>query len=47
MKETAEDFIGQPVKHAVVTCPAYFNDAQVFSQLARPALVPMHFLLLS
>jgi len=28
MKETAEDFLGQPVKNAVVTVPAYFNDAQ-------------------
>jgi heat shock protein 1/8 len=28
MKETAEDFLGTPVKNAVVTVPAYFNDAQ-------------------
>lgn len=28
MKETAEAFLGKPVKHAVVTVPAYFNDAQ-------------------
>ena len=28
MKETAEAFIGEPVKHAVITVPAYFNDAQ-------------------
>jgi hypothetical protein len=28
MKETAEAYLGQEVKHAVVTCPAYFNDAQ-------------------
>ena len=28
MKETAEAFFGKPVKHAVVTVPAYFNDAQ-------------------
>ncbi len=28
MKETAETFLGKPVKHAVVTVPAYFNDAQ-------------------
>ncbi|KAK9807024.1 hypothetical protein WJX72_010915 [[Myrmecia] bisecta] len=28
MKETAEDFLGKPVKNAVVTVPAYFNDAQ-------------------
>ncbi|CAM9783123.1 unnamed protein product [Ascophyllum nodosum] len=28
MKETAEAFLGRKVKHAVVTVPAYFNDAQ-------------------
>lgn len=28
MKETAEAFLGFPVKKAVVTVPAYFNDAQ-------------------
>jgi len=28
MKETAEAFLGSDVKHAVVTVPAYFNDAQ-------------------
>ncbi|XYA00796.1 Hsp70 ATPase ssc1 [Meyerozyma guilliermondii] len=28
MKETAESFLSKPVKNAVVTCPAYFNDAQ-------------------
>jgi len=28
MKETAEAYLGQPVKRAVITCPAYFNDAQ-------------------
>lgn len=28
MKETAESFIGQPVTDAVITVPAYFNDAQ-------------------
>jgi molecular chaperone DnaK (HSP70) len=28
MKEIAEAYLGQPVKHAVVTVPAYFNDAQ-------------------
>jgi endoplasmic reticulum chaperone BiP len=28
MKETAEAFLGQEVKYAVVTCPAYFNEAQ-------------------
>jgi molecular chaperone DnaK (HSP70) len=28
MKETAELYLGQPVKHVVMTVPAYFNDAQ-------------------
>ncbi|ESL11135.1 heat shock 70 kDa protein, mitochondrial precursor [Trypanosoma rangeli SC58] len=28
MKETAENFLGRKVSNAVVTCPAYFNDAQ-------------------
>lgn len=28
MKETAESFLGRTVNHAVVTVPAYFNDAQ-------------------
>ncbi|XP_065210337.1 heat shock 70 kDa protein cognate 4-like [Planococcus citri] len=28
MKETAEDYLGKPVKNAVITVPAYFNDSQ-------------------
>uniref|UniRef100_A0A2A4YT14 Chaperone protein DnaK n=1 Tax=OCS116 cluster bacterium TaxID=2030921 RepID=A0A2A4YT14_9PROT len=28
MKETAESFLGNPVTQAVITVPAYFNDAQ-------------------
>jgi len=28
MKQTAEDYLGEPVTQAVVTVPAYFNDAQ-------------------
>jgi len=28
MKQTAEDYLGEPVVEAIVTCPAYFNDAQ-------------------
>src|SRR5688572_6116167 len=28
MKETAEAYLGQPVTQAVITVPAYFNDAQ-------------------
>lgn len=28
MKETAESFLGVPINNAVITVPAYFNDAQ-------------------
>ncbi|KAL9686377.1 hypothetical protein QQ045_023835 [Rhodiola kirilowii] len=28
MKETAEAYLGKEIKHAVITVPAYFNDAQ-------------------
>jgi len=28
MRETAEDYLGEPVKSAVITVPAYFNDSQ-------------------
>ncbi len=28
MKETAEAFLNKPVKNAVITVPAYFNDSQ-------------------
>jgi len=28
MKETAENYLGKPVKNGVVTVPAYFNDSQ-------------------
>ncbi len=28
MKQTAEDYLGQEVKEAVITVPAYFNDAE-------------------
>jgi L1 cell adhesion molecule like protein len=28
LKETAEAYLGGPVKSAVITCPAYFNDSQ-------------------
>ncbi|KAM4796165.1 heat shock 70 kDa protein-like [Rhinophrynus dorsalis] len=28
MKETAEAYLGQPVRNAVITVPAYFNDSQ-------------------
>lgn len=28
LKKTAEAYVGEPIKDAVITCPAYFNDAQ-------------------
>lgn len=28
MKQTAEDYLGEPVNNAVITVPAYFNDQQ-------------------
>jgi molecular chaperone DnaK len=28
MKTTAEDYLGQSIEQAVITCPAYFNDSQ-------------------
>jgi len=28
MKKSAEDYYGEPITDAVITCPAYFNDAQ-------------------
>lgn len=28
MKETAEAFLGETIKNAVITVPAYFNDNQ-------------------
>ncbi len=28
LKKTAEDYLGEPVDRAVITCPAYFNDSQ-------------------
>jgi molecular chaperone DnaK (HSP70) len=28
MKKTAETYLGTSVSHAVITVPAYFNDAQ-------------------
>ena len=30
MKKTAEDYLGEPVTEAVITVPAYFNDAHIF-----------------
>ncbi|NMB74883.1 MAG: molecular chaperone DnaK [Myxococcales bacterium] len=28
MKQTAEDYLGEEVKDAIITCPAYFDDSQ-------------------
>lgn len=28
MKKTAEDYLGEEVKEAIITCPAYYNDTQ-------------------
>ena len=28
LKRDAEAYLGQPVKNAIITCPAYFNDSQ-------------------
>lgn len=28
MKQTAEDYLGETITEAVITCPAYFNDSQ-------------------
>jgi molecular chaperone DnaK len=28
MKQTAEDYLGEPVQDAIITCPAYFDDSQ-------------------
>ena len=38
MKETAEDFLGQEVSEAVITVPAYFNNAQRQATQARLAV---------
>ena len=45
MKETAEAYLGKKIKSAVVTVPAYFNDAQrqatkvpnMLLEISRPA----------
>lgn len=39
MKETAEAFLGKEINNAVVTVPAYFNDAQRQATKVRLALV--------
>lgn len=39
MKETAEGFLGQEVSNAVITVPAYFNNAQRQATKVRVTLV--------
>jgi molecular chaperone DnaK len=36
MKKTAEDYLGEPVTEAVITVPAYFNDAASGNQRCWP-----------
>jgi molecular chaperone DnaK len=38
LKQTAERHLGQPVKRAVITCPAYFNDSQRQSTMDAAAI---------
>merc|ERR1712125_99215 len=44
MKETAENYLGQEVRHAVITVPAYFNDAQRQSTKDAGAIAGMNVL---
>merc|ERR1719157_130934 len=44
MKETAENYLGKEVKHAVITVPAYFNDAQRQSTKDAGAISGMNIL---
>lgn len=39
MKETAEAYLGEPVSEAVITVPAYFNDAQRALQKTQDVLL--------
>ena len=41
MKETAEAYLGKSIKNAVVTVPAYFNDAQRQATKDAGARCPM------
>ena len=40
MKDTAQNYLGQNVKNAVITVPAYFNDSQ--RQVSRARLYTCH-----
>ena len=44
MKDTAEAFLGKTIKNAVVTVPAYFNDAQrqATKDAGEASLQPAH-----
>ena len=42
MKETAENYLGEKVAHAVVTVPAYFNDAQRQATKDAGAIAGLH-----
>lgn len=42
MKETAEAYLGKNIKNAVVTVPAYFNDAQRQATKDAGARCPKH-----
>ncbi|XP_001369225.2 heat shock 70 kDa protein 6-like [Monodelphis domestica] len=44
MKETAEAYLGQPVSSAVITVPAYFNDAQRQATKDAGAIAGLHVL---
>ena len=47
MKETAEKHLGQPVTKAVITVPAYFNDAQRQATKDAGKIAGLYFLLRS
>lgn len=44
MKETAEAFLGQPVRHAVLTMPTHFDDAQRFAMTEVSRLAGLNML---
>ena len=41
MKQTAEAYLGKEVKNAVITVPAYFNDAQRQATKDAGAILPV------
>jgi len=44
MKQDAEAYLGTPISNAVVTVPAYFNDAQRQATLDAGALAGLNIL---